>query len=317
MPAGQLWGTTTLGGFTSIGTLSQKLRHFAQPMMKGDQFARVEPAAGKHKGSTIYFDKVANVATAGTALNETQPVPITNVTIAQGSVVMTEYGNGVAFTGKLEALSEFTMEQLILKPLRNDAAKTLNTRAITEFKATYLQYTPTGTATVPTGTFDTDGTISTAATRDIQSFDVYEIVEYLKGTTLTPPWDGQNYMAIAHASFLRKMREDGDWQAAAQYGDPERLFSGEIGRFNGVRFVEDNHAMNSLIGTSAFKGEALFFGEDAVMKAVAVPLEIREKVPGDFGRDQAMAWYALQEYKIVWDLTAAAGQVRILRINAT
>jgi hypothetical protein len=50
---GQLWGTTTLGGNLSIGMLSKKLRQTAQPLIRGDQFCRPEPGAGKHKGDTI------------------------------------------------------------------------------------------------------------------------------------------------------------------------------------------------------------------------------------------------------------------------
>lgn len=50
---GQLWGTANLGGNLSIGVLSKKLRHLAQPMMRADQFARVEPAAGKNRGDTV------------------------------------------------------------------------------------------------------------------------------------------------------------------------------------------------------------------------------------------------------------------------
>lgn len=231
--------------------------------------------------------------------------------------MLKEWANGISFTQKLEALADVEIEQVILQPLRNDMAKTLNNAAMDEFQATYLQYTPTGTDAVPTGTFDTDGTISTAATRNIQAFDVYEIVEDMKGTRFVPPWDGANYIAIAHTSFLRSLREDADWQDAAKFGDPDRLFSGEIGRFHGVRFVEDSHALASTLGTSGKKGEAVFFGEDAVMKAVAIAPEMREKIPADFGRDKALAWYALLNYKIVWALTAAAGEVRILRVWST
>ena len=173
--AGQLWGTASLGGSLSIGVLSKRLRHLAQPLMRADQFTRVEPAAGKNRGSVVYFNKISNVATAGGSISESATVPITNITIAQGSVTLLEYANGISFTGKLEALSDVEVEQVILQPLRNDMAKTLNSAAMTQFKATYLQYTPTGTDANPTGTFDTDGTISTAATRDIQAFDVYEI----------------------------------------------------------------------------------------------------------------------------------------------
>jgi hypothetical protein len=36
-----------------------------------------------------------------------------------------------------------------------------------------------------------------------------------------------------------------------------------------------------------------------------------------FGRDKALGAYALLGYKIIWDQTAAAGEARIVRINAT
>ncbi len=317
--AGQLWGTATLGGNLSIGMLSKKLRQTAQPLIRGDQFCRPEPGAGKHKGDTVYFNKISDLtdAGAGTPLSENQTIPIDNVTINRGSILMDEYGRGVGYTGKLEALSEFQVDNVIMPPLRNHAAKVINNLALNQFKATYVQYTPTGTVAVPTGTFDTDGTISTAATRDIQAVDIYDVVEYMQGTLFTPSWDGENYAALAHPSFLRKLREDSDWEWAAAYARPEALMSGEIGRFHGVRFIKNTHGLSSTLGGTAFKGSAVMFGEDAVAKATAVPMEIREKIPADFGRDQAVAWYALVGYKIIWDATAAAGQARIVYVTST
>ena len=47
---GQVWGTANLGGNLSLGFLSKKLRNIAQPIMRGDQFSRPEPGAGKNKG---------------------------------------------------------------------------------------------------------------------------------------------------------------------------------------------------------------------------------------------------------------------------
>lgn len=319
--AGQLWGTANLGGNLSLGFLSKKLRNTAQPIMRGDQFARPEPGAGKHKGDTVYFIKTSDLAgdtgASTVALSEGQTIPIDNVTVPRGSLTLNEYGRGVAFTGKLEALSEFEIERVVLQPLRNHSAKKLNFLAMNEFKSTYVIYAPTGTDAAPTGTFDTDGTMSTAATRHIQAFDVYEIVEYLEGTLYTPAHDGENFICLAHASFLRKLREDPDWETAASYGDPDRLFSGEIGRFHGVRFIKNVQGLASALGTTAYKGEAVFFGEDAVMKAEAIPLEVREKVPADFGRDKAMAWYWLGGYKIIWNATAAAGEARIVYVSST
>ena len=43
----------------------------------------------------------------------------------------------------------------------------------------------------------------------------------------------------------------------------------------------------------------VFFGEDTVAEAVAVPEEMRGKIPGDFGRDRGIAWYYLGGFGIV------------------
>ncbi len=319
---GQDWGTH--GGFLARPDLSKKLRHAAQPMMKADQFTSVESAFGKNKGETFFFSRAGNVAVAGGALVETQTIPVTSVPLTQGSITITEYGNSISFTGKVEALSEIAMDRIIVKPLRNDAAKVLNAAAIAQFRATFVQYTPSGTDAAPTGTWDTDGTISNAATRHIQAADVYNIVEYMVGTLFVPPYSGNDFVCLCHPGFARMLRQDPDWSEVANYAwsgtkdNPQyRGYYDEIGRFHGVRFVLDSHGLSATLGGTSWKGEGIFFGDDAVMKAVAIPLEIREKIPGDYGRDQGMAWYFLGGYKIVFESTAAAGFARIVRVHST
>jgi len=43
---------------------------------------------------------------------------------------------------------------------------------------------------------------------------------------------------------------------------------------------------------------AFFFGEDTVAEAIAIPEEVRGKLPGDYGRDRGIAWYALLGFGI-------------------
>ena len=83
------------------------------------------------------------------------------------------------------------------------------------------------------------------------------------------------------------------------------IMNGEIGRYDGVRFVEQTHiAKGTGMGTAGVawtnsKSDwALFFGEDTVAEAVAVPEEIRGKIPGDYGRDRGVAWYYLGGFGI-------------------
>lgn len=82
--------------------------------------------------------------------------------------------------------------------------------------------------------------------------------------------------------------------------DPERLFSGEVGRYYGCRFIEENNVLKNTLGGSTF-GEAVFFGADAVMEGVAIPEEVRARVPGDYGRRKGIAWYAILGWKKIWD----------------
>lgn len=54
----------------------------------------------------------------------------------------------------------------------------------------------------------------------------------------TPTVDGQNYVGIIHPAVAGDMRSDATWQNWHQYTTPEYLYRGEIGRVEGVRFVE-------------------------------------------------------------------------------
>ena len=63
-----------------------------------------------------------------------------------------------------------------------------------------------------------------------------------------------------------------------------------------------------MIGSGTTFGQAVFFGNDNVYEAVAIPEEIRVKVSVDFGRDQGLAWYALIGFQIVWNFTTDVEQ---------
>ncbi|MGH2362042.1 MAG: hypothetical protein ACRDGM_16070, partial [bacterium] len=50
---------------------------------------------------------------------------------------------------------------------------------------------------------------------------------------------------------------------------------------------------------------AFFFGEDTVAEAIAVPEEMRGKIPTDFGRSRGIAWYYLGGYGLVHPINSA------------
>ena len=76
-----------------------------------------------------------------------------------------------------------------------------------------------------------------------------------------------------------------------------------------MRFVEQtNIAKESWTGA---KSDWLFFmGGDTVAEGIAVPEEMRGKIPTDYGRSKGIAWYYLGGFGLVHTVAANA---RILK----
>jgi hypothetical protein len=96
----------------------------------------------------------------------------------------------------------------------------------------------------------------------------------------------------------------------------KNIFNGEVGKYYGVRFVEETGYLSNVIGNSSTYGQAVFFGSDNVYEAVAVPEEIRVKVSLDYGRDQGLAWYFLGGFKIVWTYATAPAEQHIVQVTS-
>jgi len=294
--AQQLWVTNTLGGYMGCPKLSRELRHAAEPLMRFRQFCRIKEEFGKNKNDTIYFDKISKISTAGGTLVETDTMPRHNYTVVRGTAVITEFGNAIPFTGKLEALAEFDVDNATTKVLRNDEASTLDNAVADEFQTSLAKY-----ICVKTNSYNltTLGTAGGTATANLNDYHIKNIVDQLKKWDVQPYDNQGHYICIASVDALRGLRDDTNFINALRYGKPENLFTGEIGMYGGVRFIEETNALSNSIAASGY-GEAVVFGDDAVLEAIAIPEEVRYDIPKDFGRDKAIAWYGLLGFQIVW-----------------
>lgn len=309
---GQLWVTNSLGGYLGNRKLSRTVRHAAQPLMKFRQFCNIKEALGKNKNDLIFFDKISNVATAGGTLVETNTMPETQITIQTGTVLVTERGNSVPYTGKLEALAEFDVDNIITVALRNDEAKVLDSAVADQFKATQLKYCCVSTSAGAFAT-RTNGTATSTCTANFDVYHLKQCADKLK-TLNVQKYDGENYICIASINAVRGIKDHTSFTDAAKYGDPDRLFSGECGRIFGVRVIEETNYLSNARGDAASDGEAIMFGADAVMEAVALPEEIRAKIPTDYGRSKGVAWYGILGFAKIWDYTVDS-ECHIIHIN--
>ena len=321
--AGQLWAVNTLGGYFYSLNLSDQLREALQPMVKFRQFCDVKDASqqGKKKGETFTWDIVGNVATQGSTLTETSTMPETNFTITQGTLTITEYGNSVPYSGKLEALSQFAVKDPIMKALKNDATKVMDAAAHQQFNRTPLRVVGTSSTTI---TLSTTGTANGTNSQAFNTTHHKKIIDTMKERNI-PAYSGDDYYALAWPTTYRGIKDQ--LETLHTYTDRglSMIMNGEIGRYESCRFVEqtnipkggaaDSTTYNAFTNTSdawngGFSDWIFFFGEETVAEAICVPEEVRAKIPTDYGRSKGVAWYSLNGFGLV---QTAQDQARIVK----
>jgi N4-gp56 family major capsid protein len=321
--ASQLWAVNTLGGYFYSLNLSKELRQALQPRTKFRQFCDVKDASqqGKGKGNTFTWDIVSNVVTQGGTLTETNTMPETNFTITQGTLTITEYGNSVPYSGKLEDLSQFSVKDTVMKALRNDATKVMDAAAHQQFNLTPLRVTGTSSTTI---TLSTAGTATATNSQAYNTTHAKAIVDLMKERNI-PAFQGDDYMSLAWPSTFRQIKNQ--LETLHQYTETglSMIFNGEIGRYENMRYVEqtnipkggaaDSTTFNAFTNTAdawngGFSDWIFFFGEETVAEGIAVPMEIRAKIPTDYGRSKGVGWYSLQGFGLV---QTAQDQARVLK----
>lgn len=298
--AGQIWVTNSLGGYMFSENLSKVLRMAVQPLVKFRQFADVKDAAveGKGKGQTFNWNVYSDVATQGTTLVETSTMPETNFVITQGTMTITEYGNSVPYTGKLDELSEHPVKEIISKTLKNDAKRAFDIGAHAQFNLTTLRVFPTGGTSTTAITLTTNGTAGGTNTGvPLNKDHVKAIVDVMKERNI-PPYEADDYFSLGHPTTFRRLKND--LESVHQYVQQgfQMILNGEIGRYEGVRFIEQTNIAKAAWG-GGLTNWAFFFGNDTVAEGIAVPEEIRGKIPGDYGRSRGVAWYYLGGFGLV------------------
>ena len=119
-----LW--TTQSGYLTNNKLNKQFQNTAQPLMRFRQFTSLKEAFGKQQGETVNWLKVANVGNYGGKLTETDTMHETTQALTWGTASVTEYGNSIPFTFKVEALSEFDIKEIVKGGLLDDAVKCID-----------------------------------------------------------------------------------------------------------------------------------------------------------------------------------------------
>lgn len=263
----------------------------------------------------MFFDKISNISTGGGTLVETDTIPKRNYTILQGTLTMTEYGNSIPYTQKVKTLADIQVPDTIREVLTNDMRVVLDSAAATQFMTNDYIATITNTATT---TFGSLGTKVATAGANMSDKNVRDIIDQMKKLLVPKRSDGL-YVCVASTNSIRGLYDF--FESKAQLTTLDPIYSGEVGRYYGCRFVEETNFLVNTDGSNGLYGEACFFGADAVREGIAIPEEIRVGIPTDFGRDNGIAWYALLGFQAPWSFSGvlngqADGQTRIIKVDS-
>ena len=251
----------------------EKLAYFAlRPEMYFDQFADVQATNATNPGASVKFTVFADLAAATTALGEAEDVTPVAMSDAQVTVTLEEYGNATVTTAKLRASSFLPVDPVAANAVGYNAGLSIDTIARNVLQAgTNVIYATGGTDTAAARVdMDVDDTITAK--------DIRRAVAQLRGANV--PTIGGNYVGFIHPDVsydLRSITDASGWRDSYKYTNAMPLYNGEIGMFEGVRFMESPRAplfTNAYNGSgSAGTGDSygtLIMGQQALAKAVSM-----------------------------------------------
>jgi N4-gp56 family major capsid protein len=253
-------------------TAFEKLAYFAlRPELYFDRFAEVEATNATNPGATHTFTIFQDLAVASSELSETTDVTPVALSDSQVSVTMKEYGNAVVTTAKLRATSFINVDPVAANAVGYNAGISIDTVCRDVLQAGTNVIYATGGATDPSSrvTVNSDDTLA--------ANDVRKVVAQLRSANV--PTIGGSYVGFIHPDVSYDFRSATDaaaWRTPANYVNPEGIYNGEIGMFEGVRFMESSRAPlfanasnnSGSTGTIDVYG-TLIMGRQALAKAVA------------------------------------------------
>jgi len=265
-----------------------------------DAVADVQPTNQSMPGSTVTFTIFNDLAAATTALTETSDVTAVAMSDSQVSVTLAEYGNAVLTTAKLRGTSFLDVDTVAANVVGYNAGISIDSVVRTVLEAgTNVNYA-TGGATDPTSR------VTIAAEDIIAADDLRKVTAQLRGDNV-PTFNGL-YMGYIHPDVSYDLRSEtgaAAWRDPHVYVDTDMIYNGEIGAFEGTRFIETPRAPLFVDGGASNVDAygTLVMGRQALAKAHSItdgngpsPSIVRGPVTDTLERFQLIGWYWLGGY---------------------
>lgn len=213
---------------------SDYLIDLAEPLLVHDQFGQKQPIP-KNGGKTIEFRKYSPLAKALTPLTEGVTPNGQKLNMSVITATVAQYGGYVTLSDVLllTAIDNNLLQATEL--LASQAGRTLDTvtREVLQ-GGTNVMYAQGGSARASLAY------TSASSNNNVTFDDIRKAVRALKIQN-APKINGA-YVAIVHPDVAYDIMSDPKWVNVKTYSDPDGMYEGEIGKIEGVRFVETTEA---------------------------------------------------------------------------
>jgi len=279
---------------------SQEIIFQAQPLLRFEQVASVKEELNVLPGLTIKFLKYSSL-TGSNVLTENVDIVPDALAASQISIAVGERGKAI---GVSELLLRSSFDDILASSAQLLGMHFAKTRDA-EIRDTLY--------TVP-GALYARGRSGRAAITSSDTFDVDLIRDAVStlATNKAPKFNGDAYICFIHPHQAKFLRRDQAWVNAANYGAPDQIFLGEIGRIEDVRFIETTQVRKILstdgsiytdnedtgvdagvFSTNADVYSALIVGDHVIGLAISLEAEMRDDGVKDHGRKHSIAYYGI------------------------
>jgi N4-gp56 family major capsid protein len=314
---------------------SKEILFQSMPILRFEQFAVKKTELGVAPGLQINFMRYNNLGFAG-SLVEGVRMQTNALTAQQFSITVTEHGYALAVSELLLNASFDDVMASASRLLGRNMALYLDGQARDTLMAASSviygydrsglsaanDWYGTGTAGTNRASLTGEFALSTATVKDA--------VETL--ATKNIPRLGETYVAFVHPHQSRKLRDNPEFIEVTKYAAPGNFMLGEIGRLYDTVFIEttqiekvaggagSGYSADSAVSPIVYptgggytspatktgngakdRYTAIFIGDNAFGHAISLPVELRDGGILDFGREHALAWYAIYGLGLITD----------------
>jgi N4-gp56 family major capsid protein len=280
---------------------SREIEFKALPIMRFTQFATQKTELGVEPGLTISMLTYDNLKLGG-SLQEMQNMSTQALSGSMKQITVQEHGNAVSNS------------ELLIQSSFDDIMATTTTLLGRDY-ALVMDCELRDVALSGTNIVYGGGKASRSALTNTDKLSVATIKDAIEvlATNNAPKYQNLYWICFVHPHQSRDLRDDSAWINASNYGAPEQLFTGEIGRIDDTRFIETTLMCNGKASENdpSYKAElkagagdegaknqtdvyqAVIFGDAYYGIAWSLPVELRDNGVEDFGRKRSLAWYAI------------------------